>query len=199
MYIDAATGIYALQIPKCATWNQTGITVAGRPGGAFGSALNQLDGPVSIFVDNNYTLYIADRDNNRIMKWTLGATEGVRVAGDGTDGSSNTQVSHPTQLIVDEDENLYILEGGNARISRWKANTNFGECIVACTGINGIKNNQLNGPSSLAFDSYGNIYVSEWDSNQVKKFQANPGPSIYTEFDNVPLFFSVDFSFIQST
>ena len=157
--------------------------------GISGSDNDQLKHPYGIFVNDFDTLYIADKDNNRIMKWTLGATEGVRVAGDGTDGSSNTQVSHPTQLIVDEDENLYILEGGNARISRWKANTNFGECIVACTGINGIKNNQLNGPSSLAFDSYGNIYVSEWDSNQVKKFRANPGPSIYTEFNNVLLFF----------
>ena len=48
-----------------------------------GSALNQLIIPRGIYVDesDNDTLYIADCNNNRVMKWLVNATNGTIVAG----------------------------------------------------------------------------------------------------------------------
>ncbi|CAF1483211.1 unnamed protein product, partial [Rotaria sordida] len=53
-----------------ATWAQNGQTVAG--GNGSGSELNQFDRPFGLFVDENQTIYVADRSNERIMKWKRG-------------------------------------------------------------------------------------------------------------------------------
>lgn len=179
MYIDAATGIYALQIPKCATWNQTGITVAGRPGGAFGSALNQLDGPVSIFVDNNYTLYIADRDNNRIMKYYDGASSGIIVAGNGTAGSSSTQLNSPKGVAVDQSGAILVGDGFNYRIQRFP----FGSISATTESINS-STNLLGDTRDLYIDVNNNIYVTDSSYNRVVKYAPNSGIGVILAGNN---------------
>jgi len=52
-------------------------TVAGGNGG--GSSSNQLRDPQGIAMDSSGNIYVADTDNNRIMKWAPGATEGVNI------------------------------------------------------------------------------------------------------------------------
>ncbi|CAF2126827.1 unnamed protein product, partial [Rotaria magnacalcarata] len=96
------TGIYALSIPTCAIWNQTGITVAGNSNGSSGTDLASLINPVDIFVDNNYTLYIADRGNNRIVRYHTNDTIGTMVAGNCTPGSSPSQLNSPKGVAVDQ-------------------------------------------------------------------------------------------------
>ncbi|CAF1166949.1 unnamed protein product [Rotaria sordida] len=66
---------------------------------------------------------------------------------------------------------MYITDYGNNRILRWPPNSNSGECIAACTGIGGNGIDTLNGPFSLAFDSYGSLFVSDVYNNRVQKFQ----------------------------
>ncbi|CAF0992662.1 unnamed protein product, partial [Adineta steineri] len=76
--------------------NGTGITVAG--GNGAGTNLNQLDHPVGVWVTRNgQTLYITDSNNNRVMRWNLGDTQGSVVAGSasGVAGSTNTLFSYP--------------------------------------------------------------------------------------------------------
>ncbi|CAF4416441.1 unnamed protein product, partial [Rotaria magnacalcarata] len=52
-----------------------GIVVA--EGHGEGSALTQLNHPHGIFVDTLGRLYVADMVNNRVMRWTQGATQGT--------------------------------------------------------------------------------------------------------------------------
>ncbi|CAF1405684.1 unnamed protein product [Adineta ricciae] len=59
--------------------NSNGTIVAG--GNDAGNNLNQLNSPSSIFVDENYSVYISDHKNHRIMKWRKGAQTGMIVAG----------------------------------------------------------------------------------------------------------------------
>lgn len=40
--------------------------------GTTGTALNSLNSPWGVHVDPSQTLYVSDRGNHRIMKWTLG-------------------------------------------------------------------------------------------------------------------------------
>ncbi len=139
--------------------------------GVNGSNNDQLDRPYGIFVNHAGTIYIADILNHRIMKWFSGASSGIIVAGDQTPGASSTQLNAPTQVIVDTNEYMYISEGDNSRITRWAPNSTFGVCIAGCTGIPGTASTQLSGPHSLAFDSNGSIYVSEYGNHRVQKFQ----------------------------
>ncbi len=158
--------------------NSTNFTVVAGTGVA-GVSNNQLDSPRGIFVNQNRTIYIADMGNNRIMKWYSGATSGIMVAGNGTSGASSAQLNAPIQIIVDTNDYMYICERSNERITRWPPNSNYGECIAACTGTVGIASTQLNLPRSLAFDGYGSLYVNDNGNNRIQKFQILPYNSKY--------------------
>ncbi|CAF4408464.1 unnamed protein product, partial [Adineta steineri] len=82
--------------------NGTGITVAG--GNGAGLNLNQLDGPSGVWVTRNgQTLYITDTNNNRVMQWNIGDTQGSVVAGSATGvaGKTNTLLSYPGDVALD--------------------------------------------------------------------------------------------------
>ncbi|CAF3798707.1 unnamed protein product, partial [Adineta steineri] len=56
-------------------WKQNAVTVAGGHGQ--GNQLNQLNLPFGIYVDNDDdSIYIADTENHRIVKWEFGADKG---------------------------------------------------------------------------------------------------------------------------
>ena len=150
--------------------NSTNFTVvAGN--GTPGSSNSQLNKPCGVFINENDILYIADWGNNRIMKWLSGASYGFIVAGNGIGGTSTTQLNGPTQVIVDMNGYMYITESLSARITRWAPNATVGVCIGACSGTSGIAPHQLNYPGSLAFDSHGSLYISDWFNNRIQKFQ----------------------------
>ncbi len=174
LYVDNNDNIYVSD-----TWNHRVLLVhsnstnfsivAGT--GVPGSNNDQLNVPYGMFVNHNKTIYIADRRNHRIMKWFSGASAGILAAGSGTPGNSLIQLNEPTHIIVDRNEYMYISDKKNERIIRWAPNATFGTCIAACTGAVGTAPTQLNGPHSLAFDSNGSLYVSDWDNHRVQKFQ----------------------------
>jgi sugar lactone lactonase YvrE len=174
MFIDKYGNIYVSDwnhgtVIRFAPNSSVSVTVAGN--GTNGNQLNQLNDPYGIYVDDNLTLYVADYTNNRIQMWTYGASFGHTVAGNGSAGSSLTQLNNPDPIIVDINGYMYIGDYGNNRILRWAPNATSGVCIAACTGASGIKANQLNGPSSLAFDSNGSLYICDYLNNRLQKFQ----------------------------
>jgi len=61
------------------TWARQGSTVA--DGNGCGYALNQLNYPMEIFIDEDRTIYVVDTSNTRIVKWTEGIPFGEIVAG----------------------------------------------------------------------------------------------------------------------
>ena len=143
--------------------------VAGNGTNALGDYA--LDSPYGVFVTDDKTIYVADYGNHRIMKWLLGASSGIWVAGDRTPGPTLTQLRNPAHVFVDRNGYMYITEVGNHRIVRWAPNSTFGRCIIGCSGHAGTNSTQLQRPHSLAFDSNGSLYVSDYDNHRVQKFQ----------------------------
>ncbi|CAF4012444.1 unnamed protein product [Adineta steineri] len=164
------SGIYALKIPTCATWNQTGITVAGNANGTAGSDLGSLRGPVSIFVDNNNTLYVCDRSNNRIMKYYANTNTGIVVAGNLTAGNSSSQLKLPKGVAVDQYGAIIVADSSNYRIQRFP----FGS-TVATTIAKNSSSNLLGQIRDLHIDVNNNIYVTDSDYNQIVKYYPNSG------------------------
>ncbi|CAF1278243.1 unnamed protein product [Rotaria sordida] len=62
-----------------ARWKSNGLTVAG--GNGKGNGINQLSMPSGLYVDDEQTIYVADRANRRIVEWKLGTTSDQVVAG----------------------------------------------------------------------------------------------------------------------
>lgn len=96
--------------------------VAGTSG-VSGLGLDELDTPSGIGVDWTGALYVADTNNNRVMRYVLGSTTGTVVAGDplGQSGSGLNSLMAPRDVKVDYAGNVYISDTGNHRIVRWCA------------------------------------------------------------------------------
>jgi sugar lactone lactonase YvrE len=168
IFLDAPTGIYDLHIPTCATWNQTGITVAGNANGTAGNDLGSLNTTVSIFVDNNYTLYVCDRENNRIMKYPANITIGTVVAGNGTAGNTAYQLNQPKGVAVDQMGAVIVADSSNYRIQRFPLGSLIGTTIASNSS-----SNLLGQTRDLHIDVNNGVYVTDSDYSRVVKYYPN--------------------------
>ncbi|UJR17142.1 hypothetical protein I4U23_004038 [Adineta vaga] len=141
------------------------IIVAGN--GTNGSALNELYRPSGIFVTVNFDLYVADYGNSRIQLFRFGQQNGTTVAGNSS-FTPTIKLKNPNAVILDSDGYLFITDANNHRIIG-QAPHGF-RCIVGCSGTSGSSTDQLSYPWNLAFDSYGNLYVSEWSTDRILKY-----------------------------
>jgi DNA-binding beta-propeller fold protein YncE len=102
--------------------NGTGVTVAGTS--SAGTGLNQLNSPGGIWVTRDgQTLFVADNGNNRVMKWTIGATQGSLVAGSlsGISGNTAQLLNGPGDVALDPAETyLYVSDYYNHRVQRFR-------------------------------------------------------------------------------
>ena len=139
-------------------------TVAGT--GCYGSASNSLAIPNGIFVDLNFTLYVADSDNDRIQRFLSGETNAVTMAGSGASGSIS--LSYPMSVILDGDGYLFIVDTDNHRIVG--SGPNGFRCVAGCLKAPGSASTQLKYPQSMSFDSDGNIWVADRSNGRIQKF-----------------------------
>ena len=88
--------------------------------------------PWSLAIDPFYTLYIGDRQNNRIQKYVRSASNGITIAGqaNGTGGTTSTALRFPGYIHVDSSGDLYIPDTNNQRIQWWPQNTASGSTIA---------------------------------------------------------------------
>ncbi|CAF0912525.1 unnamed protein product [Adineta steineri] len=153
---------------KMGEYNNEGIVVAG--GNGKGNQLNQLNSATFIFVDEDQSVYVSDRQNHHVLKWRKDAKEGRIVAGGNGQGANLNQLSYPQGVIVDHLGQIYVADYGNNRVMRWCEGKEEGEIVV---GGNDYKNqsNQLNSPMGLCFDDEGNLYVADCLNHRIEKFE----------------------------
>lgn len=145
-----------------------GTVVAG--GNGEGENLNQLCWPTSVFIDEDYSLYISDYLNHRIMKWVKDAQEGTIVAGGNGEGNSLKHLSRPEGVLVDTLGRIYVADTYNHRVVRWCPEGKEGEIIIGAKG-KGRERNQLHGPTRLYFDQEGNLFVVDKNNHRIQKFK----------------------------
>ena len=172
-----------------ATGTITTFAGNGRQGysGDNGDALNaSLNYPRGIAVDGAGNIYIADSSNYRIRKVTPQRII-TTVAGNGTWGSSgdggpatSAQLAFPVDVAVGSDGSLYIPENGTHKIRKVSAAGIIG--TIAGTGVAGFSGDggpatsaQLNGPTQLALDSQGNLFISDATNLRVRRIDAGTG------------------------
>lgn len=114
--------------------------------------------PRGVAVDPAGNLYIADADDNDLVKVTPGGASTV-VA---------TNLNGPAGVAVDPATgDLYIADTGNHEVER--VNAGGGLSVVAGTGTAGTPTagpataSALGGPSGLAVDGAGNLYIADGD------------------------------------
>ncbi|CAF1192952.1 unnamed protein product [Adineta ricciae] len=123
IYIDGKRSIYsagmsANRIAKVVEDADEPILVAG-PSGVVGDAFDQLNSPTGVYADEQETVYIADTNNHRVMRWLKGATSGTLIAGGNGEGSSSDQLNYPSDVFLDREGNLYVTDTLNNRVQKF--------------------------------------------------------------------------------
>ncbi|CAF1419655.1 unnamed protein product [Adineta steineri] len=154
---------------KMGEYNNAGVVVAG--GNGQGDRLNQLSFPRYIFIDEDQSVYVTDRDNHRVMKWRKDAKEGTVVAGGNGQGRNLNQLSSPQGIIFDDLGQIYVADFENHRIMRWYEGKEEGEVVVGGNSKEGNQSNQLNGPLGISFDDERNLYVADCLNHRIQKFE----------------------------
>ena len=173
----------------------TGIitTVAGNGAAGYsgdgGPAINaSFHSPSGMAVDGSGNLYIADTGNDAIRKVAAATGIVTTVAGNGAAGysgdggpASSADLSGPQGVAVDGSGNLFVADTGNAVMRKVAAATGI-ITTVAGNGTAGYAGNggaaikaKLSGPSGVAVDGAGNLYIADTQNNAIRKVVAATG------------------------
>lgn len=190
-----------------ATQGQIITTIAGggtvQPGDGGFATDCKLKGPTDVVTDAAGNIYFCERDAARVRKiapdGTITTIAGTGVVGHTGDGgpATDAQLYRPYSIAIDAAGNIYF---GVASHCIRKVTPSGIITTIAGTGTTGYNGDeipatdaQLNGPSGIAIDAAGNIYVAEIDGKRVRKIDntgiihtvAGTGISIFNG-DNIP-------------
>ncbi len=156
-----------------------GIDAYSGPGfGDGGSATSvSLNDPEGAALDASGNLYIADSGNCSVREvsagviTTLAGGHGCGYNGDNITATS-AMLNEPTGVAVDSTGNVYIADNYNHRVRKISGGT---ITTIAGTGSPGFSGDgvatlvELNNPRYVALDSSGNLYISDFTNNRVRR------------------------------
>ncbi|CAF4580580.1 unnamed protein product [Rotaria socialis] len=88
-------------------------------GNGQGSDVNQLLRPIGIVVDRMGNVYVADRCNNRIMRWLKDELHGSVIIDNSAHGSLVHELSYPEAVSFDRQGNLYVVDKDHSSVQKF--------------------------------------------------------------------------------
>jgi len=193
--VDAAGNLYVAdalnyRVIKASAGNSTTVAGNGVPGfsgdggPATSASLGGIStvamtvGPLGVAVDASNNLYVADTYNDRVRKVaggtisTIAGNGGYQFSGDGGPATS-AAFNNPRGLAVDAAGNIYIADPLNNRVRKVShagtITTFAGNGVHGFSGDGGPATSaSLNGPTGVALDSLGNLYIADTMNNRVR-------------------------------
>lgn len=154
----------------------TSIAGNGNPGANNGPLLSAtFNNPTGLALDKSGNIYVADMLNNLIRKISGGQV--TTLAGGDTTASINGQGTaagfyFPNSIAADASGNLYVTEYVSNLIRKIDPSGNVttfaGKGTAGQADSTGVAAS-FNGPSGIAIDATGNIYVADTYNNVIQK------------------------------
>jgi sugar lactone lactonase YvrE len=185
----------------------TTIAGSGTSGGFNGTGTAAtFNCPQGIAVDVSGNIYVADYGNNQVRKIAPGGIV-TTLAGKDSSGANNgvdtaATFNQPTGVAVDAAGNVYVADEGNNLIR--KINPAGMVTTFAGSGAAGASNGagtaaSFNGPTGVAVDASGNVYVADYGNNLVREISPagavttlGAGPATNTKLFKGPYGVAVD-------
>ena len=130
--------------------------------------------PYGVAVDSSGHVYVADRINHRIRKisptgvvTTLAGSSSGYMDGTGT----AAQFSWSAGVAVDSSGHVYVADSNNHRIRKISPTGVVSTFAGSTSGyMDGtLAAAKFNGPTGVAVDSSGNVYVADYNNNRIRK------------------------------
>ena len=166
--------------------------VFGQPDYVSSSAATTQSGmylPWGVFVDAGGRLWVADQGNNRVLRFDHASRKPSGANADGVLGQSGFNSSGhattqegmyiPDGVFVDGGGRLWVLEYANNRVLRFDhaaslpngapANGVLGQ-LDFTHGLGAVSQSGLNQPYNLTVDAHGRLWVADFGSSRVVRF-----------------------------
>ena len=132
--------------------------------GTPGSGPGQFNAPAGIAFDADDNLFVVDKGNNRVQKYTR---DGEFLLGWGRGGAGEGQFDEPWGITVDEAGDVYVADWGNSRVQKFAPDGTY----LRSFGDNGSEGGALDHPAGVAVDSDGDVYVTDWGNRRVQIYE----------------------------
>ncbi|MCB1204515.1 MAG: NHL repeat-containing protein [Verrucomicrobiae bacterium] len=162
-----------------------------------GTSATKMKSPTGIFFDDDGALWVAERDNNRILRFDNAASLGNGAAANGvlgqddfstaSGGLGEFKLQDPSDVVVDSQGTLYVSDYRNFRVlgfldaakladgsaaSIVLGQTDFGSGEVSLTAQGAYY------VQGLALDELDRLYVSQTNFNRVLRYSPDGTPAI---------------------
>jgi sugar lactone lactonase YvrE len=186
----AGMGVYAQNIYTIAGGGFSGLGDGGL------AAAAQLSNPHGMAIDASGNIYLADGNNSRVRKISAGGASIITtLIGNGSMAyngnnlsAANTNLNSPWDIAVDAAGNVYVAELSGNLVRKLDITTGSVSIVAGLApsmpgppngGYNGdgipANTAKLYGPNGLALDAAGNLYISEYYNNRIRKVTAATG------------------------
>ena len=131
------------------------------------SAEVQLDSPMSIAVDADGHIYVADTGHNRVVQLSADSAMLTSWSGESIGG-----LAQPQGVATGPDSTVWVSDTGNDRIVRLAASG----AVLTQFGEPGTGSGQFRDPNGLAVDEQGNVFVADTLNHRIQKLAADGSP-----------------------
>ncbi|NUN70321.1 MAG: SMP-30/gluconolactonase/LRE family protein [Bacteroidetes bacterium] len=164
------------------------VTRTANTGGISATSMNN---PNSVVVDAQGRLWVADRDNNRILRFDNASSKASSAAADGVLGQATfttnkagiaaDSLNAPASLAVDKNGRLWVADRANNRILRFdaaaaKANGAAANGVLGqpdfVTRTSGTTASTMSAPWGVAADASGRVWVADRSNSRVLRFDS---------------------------
>ena len=158
-----------------------------------GTTATTLNRPVACAIDSAGHLFVAEADNQRVLRYDNAAAKATGASADGvlgqadfTSSASGTTASSfggsLTGIALGPNGSLYVADATNQRVLRFdnaaaKANGAAADGVLGAAdfttaGAGGMTATTLGNPQGLAVDASGNLFVSDLDNKRILRFNS---------------------------
>ncbi len=157
--------------------------------GTAGSSEGQMKEPVGIGSSSGGNIYVVEKGNGRVEKFSPTGELLAKFAGP---GSGTGQLKEPGAIAVAPDASVWVADSGNNRIQHWSSTFS----LIGTYGKEGSANGEFKHPDAIEADSSGNVLVADQGNSRVQKLSeggsfiarfgaAEPGPGQFAFSDPV--------------
>jgi DNA-binding beta-propeller fold protein YncE len=151
----------AVAAPASARWGFM------RAWGTVGNDDGQFALPDGLGVANDGTVWVADRDNNRLERFTYnGRFRPFEPFRHQHRSRANGRFNVPYDIAPDALGNLYVADTHNDRIQEFSPTGRF----IRKWGHRGSGSGEFRDPRGIAIDPFGNIWIADHENKRVQKF-----------------------------